>query len=217
MVPSWKAAVHPPEPPKISSGRWLRLGVQGLPETITRPYQLPPLSTIVVQGRGAPQGGYVIAPYNEQISPRSEHPEPGKVEAHHGVFTEIVGTIIPNASEGEAPTVLMVKEQHRETVRIWEGFKAEVIAQRLLPTKVEGTTRVIDWFKVPEETKLWLSDKVMELVGVPQQVRDTYFKEFELYRANKEAQAQFQEYESQVSTYQQQVQELREPPPKSEP
>jgi hypothetical protein len=77
--------------------------------------------------------------------------------------------------------------------------------------------KVIDFDQVSDACKLGMADEVMRAAGYPDEIRATYFNEFEIYRTNKQAEQKFREYDERVMEYQQSMQELREAPPKSEP
>ena len=207
-----------PEPPRIRTSRWVTLGVQNMPQEIRSRRELPKIPTIVVRGPFSPRGGYVIRPHRQQISPKVD--ENGtELESHHGVLTEMAKSMVYRYSEGAAPTILMTKEQHRQTVKLWETQKPELMRRGVLPSRQtpKGAT-VVDWSRVSPEMKRALSESIMSNIRtpVPKEVQTRYFETFEVYRQNQEAQRAFDEFDMAMSRWKQSVQEIRPLPPRGE-
>jgi hypothetical protein len=125
--------------------------------------------------------------------------------------------MVPGYNKQLAPTILLTSDQHRATVRIWEQFKVFAMDQGLLPSRIgpRGVQQV-DWRAVPDETKLALSDALMEGVGVAKEARESYHAQFGIYLANQQALRSFQKFDVEMNEWQQQQQQVYATPGKGE-
>jgi hypothetical protein len=112
-------------------------------------------------------------------------PRPGQ-HSHHGVMSEWVRNHYPGYDPDKAPAILMPKESHIETYRVYNSWRAQ--------TKKEFSG-AFDWAKIDEDSIRDVSEKMFDAAKVPASVRERYWTEFERMKAALERQRRSQSLE----------------------
>jgi len=101
-------------------------------------------------------------------------PRPAGTEAHHGMLNKWMEKHSPKYQPGEAPSVLMEDEAHHLTRGVFNKWKA------LMTERMGGA---FDWSRVSEAEIKNLSEQMFEAAGVPMEVRQEFWKQFDQYNA----------------------------------
>lgn len=90
-------------------------------------------------------------------------------ESHHGVLSRWMSAHFKGYSAYKAPAVLMSKENHNETRRLYPTWRSKTTKQR---------GGKFDWSKVTEHQIRKLAEEMFDAAGVPAGIRKQYWAEF---------------------------------------
>lgn len=97
-------------------------------------------------------------------------PRPSNTSSHHGVVSVWMRSRFPNYDADKAPAILMPIANHRETVRVFNSWRASLrkrMGQRF------------DWAQVTEQDIRDLSEKMFDAAQVPNTIRAEYWAWFD--------------------------------------
>jgi RHS repeat-associated protein len=192
-------------------------GQAGLAERSAAPTVLRLRVTVpvVVQGPGAPSGGYVIRPHGDQQSPRNG------MESHHGIPTIVAEAIVPYYAEDPAPSILMPRSEHDKTRGEYNRLNAIFKGAGFK----DGIPEAVRSLRTPAERLQfgeWLGDRLMQSIGPMTTERQAawkaYMEQFTRYYAEQESKARVLEYNAARSSreIQQGPQLIQTPEPKED-
>ena len=103
-------------------------------------------------------------------------PRPEGYESHHGVNSVWMRKNVPGYKPDDAPAVLMKNDPfHNATRAVMNRFRSEIAARQ------GGSSRNIDWSKVPPGTAWRLAEEQFDAAQAPAWVRIEYFRQFQEY------------------------------------
>ncbi|WP_106398913.1 SpvB/TcaC N-terminal domain-containing protein [Actinocorallia populi] len=198
----------PPERPRINLQRYRDLGIPLPPQSPGQAARLPELKIVVVLGargpletaqgeRGGPIGqGYFVGPHSQQPKPRQG------TESHHGIPNELAQHLVWGFRKGASPSVLLTAKAHNATRGATNTWRKQLDPKY---RTVDPTTKAISvkWELVARDKAMVrdLAEKLFDAAEVPKEVRQEYYRQFEIYKENQEFKRQEQEYDLALSAW----------------
>jgi len=131
---------------------------------------------VTMAAHGAPPSPGTTAPEKFEVRKYKDmpRPRPAGTEAHHGMISKWMEKHFPRHQPEKAPAVLMPRETHHATRDVFNRWRAAM---------TEKMGERFDWGKVSEAEIRNLSEMMFDSAGVPTNVRQQLWEQFDRYMA----------------------------------